>query len=236
MSAPINSAQMLLNLSKPPIAVAFLEKPPVGVAAWQGGEAPAGCFFWKKAQEGHIFYTTPADHYNCAVGAHTHKISLPAERAGELEQTVGFMVQNRYLAMEEVPGIPQLAATPAVIAYGPTHTVPFAPSVVVIAAQAAQAMLLYEACLAAGAGTALLNTLGRPGCAALPLALQNGSAALSLGCKGNRTFTGLPDDEMYLVIPGEKWSTVVEHLVEKAAANQTMGDYYQQRKAQFAAV
>jgi uncharacterized protein (DUF169 family) len=225
----------LLGLKRPPVAVAFLDTPPAGVAPWSGGAAPAGCFFWKKAQEGETFYTTPADHYNCAVGAHTHHIALPVERAGELEQTVGFMVENGYIRMEEVPGIPTLPTAPAVVAYAQADTAPFEPSVVVVAAQPAQAMLIYEAALKAGAGGALMNTLGRPGCAALPLSLQGGGVILSLGCKGNRTFTGLPDGEMYVVIPGDKWSAVVEQVAQACAVNETMGDYYQSHQAQFSA-
>jgi uncharacterized protein (DUF169 family) len=228
----MTSVQGLLGLSKPPIAIGFLDSPPVGVGAWSGA-VPAGCFFWKKAQEGQIFYTTPSDHYNCAVGAYTHNIALPAERSGELEQTVGFMVGNDYIRMEEVPGIPTLPATPSFIAYAPVDSAPFPPSVVVIAAQPAQAMLLYEAALRAGAGTALINTLGRPGCAVLPLALQTGAAAFSLGCKGNRTFTGLPEEEMYLSIPGNQWVAVVEQVTRMHQANQAMANYYNQHKGQF---
>lgn len=229
----MTSVQSLLGLSKPPVAIGFLDSLPEGVASWNGGAVPAGCFFWKKAQEGQTFYTTPSDHYNCAVGAYTHKISLPTERAGELEQTVGFMVQSNYIAMEEVPGIPTLPTTPAVIAYGPVDDAPFTPSVVVIAAQPAQAMLLYEAAVRAGASPGLTNTLGRPGCAVLPLALQTGTAAFSFGCKGNRTFTGLPDTEMYLSIPGDKWAAFVEQTAQLDAANQKMANYYQQHKGKF---
>jgi uncharacterized protein (DUF169 family) len=229
----MTNVQELLGLSKPPVAIGFLDSPPAGVGAWSDGPVPAGCFFWKKAQEGQTFYTIPSDHYNCAVGAYTHNIALPEERSGELEQTVGFMVGNGYIRMEEVPGIPTLPATPAVIAYAPVDSAPFVPSVVVIAAQPALAMLLYEAVLRAGAGTALINTLGRPGCAVLPLSLQTGAATFSLGCKGNRTFTGLPDEEMYLSIPGNQWAAVVEQVARIHQANQAMGDYYNQHKGQF---
>lgn len=229
----MTNVQELLGLSRPPIAIGFLDSPPEGVEAWKEGSAPAGCFFWKRAQEGRTFYTTPSDHYNCAVGAYTHKIALPAERAEELEQTVGFMVQSNYIAMEEVPGIPTLPATPAIIAYGPADTAPFPPSVVVIAAQPAQAMLLYEAALRAGAGVALMNTLGRPGCAILPLSLQTGTAAISLGCKGNRAFTGLPDEEMYLSIPGNQWADVAAQVARIHQANQAMADHYNQHQGKF---
>jgi uncharacterized protein (DUF169 family) len=232
----VSDVHQLLGLSKPPVAIGFLDAAPEGVPAWSGGAVPAGCFFWKKAQEGETFYTVPAEHYNCAVGAYTHKISLPSERGGELEQTIGFMVENNYLAMEEVPGIPTLPETPSVIAYAPVDAAPFAPDVVIVALQPAQAMLLYEAALQAGAGTALFNTLGRPGCAILPLSLQTQSAAFSLGCKGNRTFTGLPNDEMYLSIPGDKWAAIAEAVGRVCQSNQAMANHYNAKKDQFAAV
>lgn len=220
------STQTLLGLAVPPIAIGLFDSPPPGVSRWQGGEVPAGCTFWREAQQGRSFYTVPADHYNCAIGAYTHAIPLPLAREPELEQTIGFMVESSYLAMEEVPGIPTLAKMPAVIAYGPADDDAFPPAVVLVAARPAVAMLLYEAALAAGAGNGLMSILGRPGCAVLPLAQVTGSSVLSFGCKGNRTFTGLTDDQMYVCVPGGKWLGVTEKLEAVCAANRTLGAHY----------
>lgn len=227
--------EKLLGLQRPPIAVGFLDSIPSDIPPWSGGPVPSGCTFWQKAQQGETFYTVLEDHYNCAVGAYTHKISLPAERAAELEQTLGFMAANHYVAMEEVPGIPALAKTPQAIAYGPICQVSFIPDVVIVAAEPSKAMLLYEASLKAGASGALMNVLGRPGCAILPLALQSGAAAISLGCKGNRTYTGLPDNEMYVSIPGSKWEEVVNQVAGVLAANLAIENYHTQRKEAFQA-
>ncbi|MSS73414.1 MAG: hypothetical protein EXS64_18280 [Candidatus Latescibacteria bacterium] len=223
----------LLGLRQPPIAIGFFDSPPSGVERWEGGEAPAGCALWKKAMEGRIFYTVPSDHYNCAVGCHTHGIALPSERSKELEDTVGFMVSSKYIAMEEVASIPTLGKAPGVVAYGPVDQVGFEPDAVLIAATPAQAMLIYEAALKAGAGDALTHALGRPGCAVLPLTIQSGASTLSFGCKGNRTFTGLPDDEMYVCVPGEKWAAVAGKVAEVCEANATMEQYYAGQKARF---
>lgn len=190
---------------------------------------PAGCVFWQKAWEGGAFYTVARDHYNCAVGSYTHGLPLPAERAPELEDTLGVMVQNGYLDMAEVPGIPVLQTGDKVIAYAPVESEAFEPSVVLLAVKPAQAMLLYEAALKAGAGNSLLNVLGRPGCGVLPLAHNGQTAALSFGCIGNRTFTGLPDDELYVAIPGDKWQSVVDQLESIINANQAMAGHYQRR-------
>ena len=45
------------------------------------------------------------------------------------------MVQNNYLAMAEVPGIPVLQDSPQVIAYGPADSAPFEADVVMVAAK-----------------------------------------------------------------------------------------------------
>jgi len=215
------------------IAIGFFDSPPPGVPRWQGGAVPAGCVFWEKAMSGQTFYTLPADHYNCAVGSHTHSIPLPAERAHELNETIVFMARNNYVATEEVPGIPTLARAPGAVAYGPMEGAEFKADVVLIAVKPAQAMLIYEAALKAGAGGAIANALGRPACAVLPLAMASNQASLSLGCKGNRTFTGLPDEEMYVAIPGDKCKAVLEKLAEASEANAAMQRYYSDRKTQF---
>ena len=175
---------------------------------------------------GRAFYTNASHHYNCAVGSHTHAIPLPAERAKELEDTIGFMISNNYLRMEEVPGIPTLKQTPAVVAYAPVAAATFSPDVVIVAANPAQAMMLYEAALRAGVGQALTSVLGRPGCASLPLAMQTGMATMSFGCKGNRTFTGIDDSQMYFVVPGAAWSKVAGELAGTVASNVAMGEHY----------
>ena len=215
------------------IAIGFFDSPPPGIARWEGGPVPAGCVFWEKAMRGQTFYTVPSDHYNCAVGSHTHRIALPAERAHELNDTIVFMAQNNYVATAEVPSIPTLARPPGAVAYGPIDGAGFKPDVVLIAAKPAQAMLIYEAAIKAGAASALTNALGRPACAVLPLTMASGQTSISLGCKGNRTFTGLPDDEMYVAIPGDKWQLVLEKLAEAHEANAAMERYYRERKTQF---
>jgi uncharacterized protein (DUF169 family) len=225
--------EQLLGLSAPPIAVGFLDAAPAGLARWDGAAAPAGCAFWKQAMNGRAFYTDQAHHHNCAVGSHTHAIPLPSERAKELEATVGFMVQNGYIRMEEVAGIPALKKSPAAVAYAPVDKATFQPDVVVVAANPSQAMLLYEAAIRAGVGQALTSVLGRPGCAVLPLALQSGTAAMSFGCKGNRTFTGLDDSQMYFAVPGAAWSKVVDSLTATIESNRAMGAHYDRQAALF---
>jgi len=233
MDTPVDW-QASLGLPRLPVGIGFLDVVPPDVPAWSGGPVAAGCVFWKEAQQGAVFYTVPADHYHCAVGAHTHGFQLPAHRASELGRTLEFMVESKYLDLAEVPGIPALTAAPAIIAYGPLHLISFAPDVVLLAVNPAQAMLLYEAALKGGAGSSLLQALGRPACAVLPLACGSGHAAISLGCAGNRTYTGLPASEMYVCVPGAKWDAVASQLAVVLSANEAISTYNRQRQAQFA--
>jgi uncharacterized protein (DUF169 family) len=226
----------VLGLRRAPIKIGFFPEPPPGVEPWTGGPAPAGCFFWARAMEGKTFYTVPSDHYNCAIGSYTHKIGLPAERASELSATIGFMVETRYLDPAEVPAIPTLATTPAAIAYAPAASAAFAGDVVLLAVTPAQSTLVYEAALKAGAAQIMNAAFSRPSCAILPVSAKEQVLALSFGCKGNRTFTGLPDEEMYVSLPASKWEEITDRLLEVHRSNLTMGTYYQAHRAKFAKV
>jgi hypothetical protein len=83
----INSS---VKLSRRPVAVSFLDAAPANVKRFDGTE-PSGCSFWRLAANGAVFYTVPENHFNCAVGAYTHNITLSPEREKETEQTLKMM-------------------------------------------------------------------------------------------------------------------------------------------------
>ncbi|MGO9640773.1 MAG: DUF169 domain-containing protein [Candidatus Acidiferrales bacterium] len=222
----------LLQLKHPPVAVTFLEKAPEGVERF-AGSSPAGCTFWRLAAEGRVFYTVAADHYNCAIGSHTHNFPLPPELAKGAEQTLGMMFQLEYVRPEEIPHIPQLKNTPAAVLYSPLGRTPVAPSVVLFLCPAASAMLLHEAATHAGSG-GMLPILGRPTCMALPAALEKGTVA-SLGCIGNRVYTGLSDNELYFAVPGADLERVARSLGVVSAANTALSQYARGRLVQLSA-
>jgi uncharacterized protein (DUF169 family) len=215
-----------------PVAVTFRAAPPADVPAFAGRQ-PSGCSFWRLAAEGRRFYTVPADHAGCAVGSYTHNIPLPPERAHELEQTLGFMVGLGYVRMEEVPGIPRLPRTPAAVVYSPLGETPGDPDVVLVAGRPGRLMVLNEAAIRAGVPSRL-PLLGRPTCMALPVALD-GSAAMSLGCIGNRVYTGLDEDELYVALPGREVPRVVAELGMITAANAALAEYHTRRRAELEA-
>jgi uncharacterized protein (DUF169 family) len=216
-----------LRLKKRPVAVKFLDAPPSGIPKFEGAE-PSGCSFWRIAAAGKTFYTVPSDHYNCAVGSHTHNIPLPPERARELEQTLSFMTDIGYIKMEEVPGIPQLARMPAAVVYSPLGEAPVDPDVVIFAAPAAQIMLLQEAAQRAGRA-AQFPMLGRPTCMAIPAAMAKG-AIISSGCIGNRVYTDLAEGELYAMVPGKDVGRIADELETTASANAKLQEYHRSRR------
>ncbi len=221
-----------LGLAGRPVGVAFLERPPAGVPPF-AGSAPAGCHFWRLAAEGRTFYTVPADHHHCPIGSYTHNVPLPEARAAELQRTLDWMADLGYLRPEEVPTLPRLARPPGAIVYAPLGEMPVSPDAVLLASRPGRLMLLQEAALHAGLGAAF-PLLARPTCMALPAALDRG-LVLSAGCIGNRIYTDLGDDELYVVLPGRDLPRVVEALDTVVAANAALADYHRARRQQLSA-
>jgi uncharacterized protein (DUF169 family) len=222
-----------VKLPRRPVAVSFLDSAPANVQKFSGSE-PSGCSYWRLAAEGRVFYTVPEDHFNCAVGAYTHNISLSPEREKETQQTLKMMFELNYVKPEEVPTIPRLAKAPAAVAYAPLGDSPFAPDVVLFSCKPSAAMLLNEAANRAGIASGA-PALGRPTCMALPASLQHG-AILSLGCIGNRVYTGLGEDEVYVVFRGRDLAIVADALGIIVSANAALSDYAADRRRHLASV
>jgi uncharacterized protein (DUF169 family) len=222
-----------LALTGRPVAIAFRESPPAGVAKL-GGTQPSSCSFWRLAAAGQVFYTVPSDHYNCPIGSYTHNIPLPPEREPELTNTLSLMADLGYLRMDEVPAMPRLATTPAVTIYAPLAMTPVEPDAVIVSGTPARLMLLHEAATRAGVGgTHPSPLLGRPTCMAIPAALSSGVAS-SLGCVGNRIYTGIADEEFYTVIAGKDVAAVLAQLHTITNANAALTEYHTGRRASLA--
>jgi uncharacterized protein (DUF169 family) len=223
-----------LGLTRRPVAIAFRESPPAGVDALTGTQ-PSGCSFWRLAASGQVFYTVPSDHYNCPVGSYTHNIQLPKEREPELMNTLTLMVNVGYLKMDEVPAIPRLPRTPAVTIYAPLAMTPVEPDAVLVSGTPGRLMLLHEAATRAlgDRATHAPPLLGRPTCMAIPAALSSGAAS-SLGCVGNRIYTGISDDEFYSVIAGKDLASVVAQIATITSANAALTEYHTARRASLA--
>src|SRR5262249_30026377 len=188
--------------------------------------------FWRLAAEGQSFYTVPENHFNCAVGAYTHNIPLSPTREKETELTLKMMFGLGYVKPEEIPQIPRLPKTPGAVAYAPLGDTSVAPDVVLFACKPAGVMLLNEAAARAGIASGA-PVLGRPTCMALPASLHAG-ASLSLGCIGNRVYTGLGEDELYFVVRGKDLPALADALEVVASANNALQDYAQGRRTSVA--
>lgn len=215
-----------LQLTRRPVAVAFLDQPPTGVQRLKGSQ-PSGCTFWSLAAGGQVFYTAPEDHYNCPIGSYTHHIDLPKERAHELSDTLSLMSELGYIRMAEVPGVPRLEKTPAATVYAPLGEAPTDPDAIIVTGTPGGLMLLHEA--GTRVGIASTSLLGRPTCMAIPAALSTGIAS-SLGCVGNRIYTGLKDEEFYSVIRADKLAALVNEIATITAANVMLSQYHRERR------
>jgi uncharacterized protein (DUF169 family) len=221
-----------VKLARSPVAVAFLPEAPAGLPHI-GRALPAGCGYWKHASEGHAFYTTPADHENCAIGAFTHGVALSPEKAAELESLVGTMIQLRYLRSDEVAGIPHRGTPMQVVAYAPVAQASFEPDAVIFRGNARQIMLISEAARAAGIFESAA-AMGRPACAMIPQATAAASGVASVGCIGNRVYTDLGDDELYFAVPGKALARVLEQLDVILTANAALETFHRERAAALA--
>jgi uncharacterized protein (DUF169 family) len=130
--------------------------------------------------------------------------------------------------MEEVPSIPRLPRTPAITCFAPLDNAVVAPDVVIVTGKPGALMRLQEAAIRAGA-VAPLPLLGRPTCMGLPAAIAHGTV-MSAGCVGNRVYTALGDDELYVMIPGARLSDVAEAAATIASANDTLSVYHTERR------
>src|SRR5262249_55873808 len=159
---------------------------------------------------------------------YTHNIPLPSERAAELPQTLGFMTELGYLKMEEVPGIPRLATTPGVVVYAPPRETPVGPHLGLVPRRPPRGRAFPGAALRAGIA-APAPLLGRPTCMALPASITQGVIA-STSCVGNRVYTELGEDELYVMIRGKDVARVAAEAQTIASANLKLADYHRERR------
>jgi len=223
----------LLSLSSPPVAIAFRAQPPAGLRRI-ARSGPASCSYWSLAAAGDAFFTEAADHQSCPVGAHTHGVPMDAAKAEELQGLVQIMVKLEYLDAGEVPQIPTRKGPFGVAVYAPLAKAPVEPDVVVVKGNARQVMLLAEAARSAGV-VADASPMGRPACAILPATMEAGAGHTSLGCIGNRVYTGLADDQLYFAIPGAHLARVAERLAVITGANRALEQLHGERKQKAAA-
>jgi uncharacterized protein (DUF169 family) len=215
-----------LGLANAPVAIAFTNTAPEGVNRVDAALA-ASCSYWREASN-REFYTTADDHSGCPVGAFTHGVALSPRQATELNSLVGMMTELRYIKQEEVPLIPHRADPMRFAVYSPLGTASFAPDVVIFRGNARQIMLMSEATRAAGIFDAAA-VMGRPACAMIPQSVTAQSVVTSVGCIGNRVYTGLRDDELYITVPGAAVGKLLDQLATVLEANIALEQFHRDR-------
>ncbi len=222
--------QSRLGLGAPPVALAFVAEAPADVPRLQM-VMPATCAFWRRA-ESEVFFASAADHAHCPLGAHVMGFTLPEAKLQELMAEVGEMCSLAYVREEEVERVPRITQPSAGIVYGPLSAFPLEPQAVIIWTTPLQAMVLSESCdLVNWAKPDDDSILGRPGCAAIPRALQAGTPAQSFGCVGMRMFTEIPGEQFLMVIPRQALDQLDERLFATVEVHRQMRDYYRGRTA-----
>jgi uncharacterized protein (DUF169 family) len=221
-----------LGLDIPPVGLAFVDAAPPDVHQFVQ-EVPSACSFWRMA-ETDVFYAPAAKHLNCPIGAMVMGFELPEQTQQQLMDTVTMMCNAGYITPEEPTQIPTVDRKSAGIVYGPLKGLSVEPDLILLWLTPRQAMLYSEA-----TGTARWTTeepatiWGRPACAALPSALKSGRSALSFGCTGMRTYTGVREDRLLASLPGSRASELADALDAVHNANEHMRSYYEERKRMF---
>lgn len=218
-----------LGLAERPVALAFVDQAPDGIPQTTA-PSPSACGFWRRAQD-ELFFAAAPQHFNCAVGSMVMGFDLPETVTTELGGLVETMGSWSYLEADEAANIPTVQQQSAGLVYGPLEEFPLEPAVALMWLTPRQAMLFSEAIGAANWATPVGRVVGRPACAAIPLAMRDSRPTESFGCAGMRTFTGMPDDKMLGVVPGERLADFTEGLRKIAGANARMQEFYDGRKA-----
>jgi len=222
-----NRLSEALNLTQPPVAVAFADRVPEGVKTYSG-TVPAGCRFWQEAAT-QVFATVPQQHDLCSIGMYTHHLEDGPGVATDLQDALKVFGDLGYVRPEDMPFIPVLERAAKVVVYGPLASIPVKPDVVLLFVKADQTLILSEASQQLENG--LPPAMGRPACGVIPQAINTGRTALSLGCCGARAYLDVltPDVALY-AIPGSKLEAFTERVAALAAANAVLTKFHTLRR------
>lgn len=219
-----------LGLERPPVGMEFRIDGPDGVPA-VGRDLPSGCSYWRRAED-ELFYAPAEAHFNCPVGSYVLGFDLPEAQQQELMGLVETMAGVEYFDPAEAAHLPRVPGEKRGVLYGPLSAFPTRPDLVLCWFSPAQAMLAAEAVgTSVWSGESGMKSLGRPACAALPVALDRGEATLSLGCAGMRVYTGVARGEMLCALPLAQAEKLAAELPRVTAANEAIVAFHEARRA-----
>ena len=224
-----STLQDRIPLDKSPIGLAFVDQQPPEVSRI-GKAVPSSCAFWREA-ESSVFYASAEDHYNCSLGAIVMGFELPEAHMGSLMQDVGMMCELTYVREEEVPNVPKVENASSGIVYGPLEQLPMDPDVVLLWVNPMQAMVVSESAGQINWASSPTGVYGRPGCAAIPVALSQQNVAQSFGCTGMRINSGISDEFMLMTVPGDQVESLTDSLAQVTDVHAKMTAHYEQKAA-----
>ena len=224
-----NLLENQLGITEPPVAIAFVDEQPAGVPRTLS-VVPSACAFWRQAEQG-TFYAAAEDHFQCPLGAMVMGFPLPEQQTAQLMEEVGMMCGISYVREEEVPNVPKISRATAGIVYGPLAGFPVEPDAVLIWCTPHQAMKMSECCGLINWAASPAGMFGRPGCAALPIALALEAPSQSFGCVGMRINTGVDESKLLMVIPRNILATITTSLPHMTGIHQQMEEHYNNRLA-----
>jgi uncharacterized protein (DUF169 family) len=227
--------QDLLGLSVPPVAIAFLNHVPDGIARidrpmppttadGRTGTVAAGCVFWIEGAL-RVFATQAEDHGNCSVGSLTHGFKTMEEIAHNAD--VAALCETGWVTPEAVAKIAVVREKPKGVVYGPLRDIPVEPSVILLRLNGKQQMLLHDAWPG-------LRFEGKPQCHIVPIAKEGGEIAVSFGCMLSRVRTGMSNNEVTCAIPARHLSALIERLRAARAADNAVAVYAAEDSKRFA--
>jgi uncharacterized protein (DUF169 family) len=202
-----------LGLECSPVAIAFSTTPPQGLEEMKG--AMRLCQMLDKVRlEGKSFYTTSRNH-QCDGGATSCGLRERNERSktGEfLYKELGLFGSKR-AARRFINSNPRIeSGTVNVISFSPLEKAGFEPDVVALVCSAKQGMKIAEA-YAFESGERATGMTGPPICSAIVAApFLTGQVVYSLGDHGVRMYMKIEDEDIFVGIPAELLSEIVENL------------------------
>lgn len=220
--------QESLALSIAPVGLSFRDEIPEDIPKYQGHVA-AGCEFWEKASKA-LFFTSAVDHHLCSIGVYTHNLTgAPETQQHELETTLKTMIGIDYIREPEIKAIPVVNQQSKYVVYGPLSEFQTSPDLVVLFTHSQQGLILSEATERIDENTP--PAMGRPACAVIPQVINQGKAAMSLGCCGARAYLDALTDSIALwALPGTKLASYAEQIETLAKANSVLTQFHQQRR------
>ncbi len=159
--------------------------------------------------------------------------ALSQQRAQDLVET---MASVEYFSPAELAALPVVEKPHQNILYGRLDQFPAEAEVVLCILDTRQAMLVAEALGNLSWLQSGQSAFGRPTCAVIPRTLKAGSASMSFGCVGARTYINLTPGEVVFTLPASEFASLVARLEVIIAANAALTPYHQGQKEKFSVV